>query len=68
MEQPNFKNSILTADALYQWTKKNVTETSVFFNPKEYYDISTEVLQNRFASAKTAGDKQKYHSLILSSG
>jgi len=33
MEQPNFKNPILTADTLYQWTKKNVTETSVLFSP-----------------------------------
>jgi len=63
-----FKNPFLIADALYQWTKKNLTETSVFFSPKEYYDISTEVLQSRFASAKTAPGMQKYDSLISSSG
>jgi len=63
----HFKNSILTADALYQWMKKNLTETSIFFSPKEYY-ISTEVFQSRFASAKTIQGTQKYHSLISSSG
>jgi len=35
----------------YQWTKKKLTEMSIFFGPKEYHDISTEVLQSR--SAKT---------------
>jgi len=34
----------------------NLTETSVFFSPKEYHDISTEVLQSRFAFAKTVPD------------
>jgi len=34
-----------------QWTKKNLTETSIFFDPKKYHDISIEVLQSR--SAKT---------------
>jgi len=38
----HFKNPILTADALYQW-KKNLTEMSVFFSPKEYHDISTSM-------------------------
>jgi len=37
----HFKNPILIADALYQWTKKNLIKTSVFFSPKEYHDIST---------------------------
>jgi len=64
----HFKNLILTADALYQWTKKNLTETSVFFSSKEYHDIFTEVLQSRFASAKTVPGTQKYHSLISFSG
>jgi len=68
MEQSNFKYPIFTADALYQWMKKNVTDTSVFFNPKEYHDISIEVLQSRFASAKIVPGTQKYHSLISSSG
>jgi len=49
---------------LYQWMKKNVTEMSVFFSPKEYHDISVKVLQSKFASAKTVPRIQKYHSLI----
>jgi len=47
--------------------KKNLTETSVFFSPKEYHDISIEILQSRFASAKTMPGTQKYHSIISSS-
>jgi len=56
IEQLNFKNPILTA--LYQWMK-DLTKMSVFFSPKEYHDISTEVLQSRFASAKTVPETQK---------
>jgi len=41
---------------------------NVFFSPKEYHNISTEVLQSRFTSAKTVLGTQKYHSLISSSG
>jgi len=33
----------------------------------EYHDISIEVCQSRFASAKTVPGTQKYHSLISSS-
>jgi len=47
--------------------KKNLIETSIFFNPKECPDISIEVLQSRFASVKTVPGIQKYHSLISSS-
>jgi len=61
----HFKNPIFTADALYQWTKKKLTETSVFFSPKEYHDISTEVLQSRFASAKTVPGCAVHKSTIL---
>jgi len=50
----------------YQWTKKNLTKTSVFFSPKEYHNISTEVLQSRFASAKTVpGTKVLFSNFIF---
>ena len=43
--QASSKDSILTADALYQWTKKNLVETLVFFSLKENHAITAQELK-----------------------
>ena len=60
------KNLILTADALYQWAKKNLVETLVFFSPKENHVITAQELKSRFGSANTVPGTQKYHSFVPS--
>ena len=64
--QASSKDPILTADALYQWTKKNLVETLVFFSPKENHTITAQELKSRFASANTVPGTQKYHSFVPS--
>lgn len=65
--QASSKEQILTADALYKWAKKNLTETVVFFSSKGSHASSREDLASRFASAKVIPGTQKYHSVIPSS-
>ena len=38
--QASSKYPILTTDALYQWAKKNLVRTLVFFSPKENHAIT----------------------------
>ena len=64
--QASSKDPILTADALYQWAKKNLVETLVFFSPKENHAITAQELKSRFASANTVPGTQKYHSFVPS--
>ena len=64
--QASSKDAILTADALYQWAKKNLVETLVFFSPKEKHAITAQELKSRFASANTVPGTQKYHSFVTS--
>ena len=40
--QASSKDPILTADALYQWAKKTLVETLVFFSPKENHAITAQ--------------------------
>ena len=64
--QASSKDPILTADALYQWAKKNLVGTLVFFSPKENHSITAQELESRFASADTVPGTQKYHSFVPS--
>ena len=64
--QASSKDPILTADALYQWAKKNLVETLEFFSPKENPAITAQELKSRFASANTVPGIQKYHSFVPS--
>ena len=64
--QTSSKDPNLTADALNEWTKKNLVETSVFFSPEENHAITAQELKNRFASANTVLETQKYHSFVPS--
>ena len=64
--QASFKDAILTANSLYQWAKKNLVETLVFFSPKENHAIIAQKLKSRFASANTVPGTQKYHSFVTS--
>ena len=56
----------MTADALYQWVKRNLVETLVFFSLKENHAITAQELKSRFASANTMPGTQKYHSFVSS--
>ena len=60
------KDGILTADALYQWAKKNLVETLVFFSPNKNHANTGQELKSRFASANTVPGTQKYHSFVPS--
>ena len=40
--QASRKDPNLTADALYQWAKKNLVDTLVFFSPKENHAITVQ--------------------------
>ena len=51
--QASSRDPILTADALYQWAKKNLVENLVFFSPKGNHAITAQELKSRFASANT---------------
>ena len=64
--QASYKDPILTADALYQWAKKSLVETLVFFSPKENHAITAQELKSRFASANIVPGTQKYHSFVPS--
>ena len=64
--QASSKDPILTADAFYEWTKKNLVKTLVFFSPKEDHAITAQELKSRFASANTVSGTQKYHSFVPS--
>ena len=37
--QASSKDPIVTADALYQWAKKNLVENLLFFSPKEEREV-----------------------------
>ena len=60
------KDPIFTADALYQWAKKNLVEKLVFFSPKENHAFTVQELKSRFASANTVPSTQKYYSFVPS--
>ena len=63
--QASSKDPILTADVLYQWAKKNLVETLVFFSPKENHAITAQELKSRFASANTVPGTQEYPVLLM---
>lgn len=54
----------MTADDLYQWSKKNLTEITVFFSSKEDHAACAEELKIRFASSKTVPGTLKYYCFI----
>lgn len=62
--QVSAENHILTPEALYQWVKKNLTKTIVFFSSKSNHEMTAETLKNRFAEATTISGTQKYHAVI----
>ena len=57
--QASSKDPILIADALYQWAKKNLVKTLVFFSPKENHTITAQELKSRFASTNAVSGYTK---------
>ena len=61
------EDQILTAAALYQWAKKDLVKTRVFFNPKENHTTNTEEFESRFASTEIVYRIQKYSFFVSTS-
>lgn len=59
---------ILTAEALFNWAKENLTLTSVYFSSKEEHNMLETSLKERFFSAKRINGTQKYHAFIPING
>ena len=62
--QATSENQILTPFALYEWAKKKLAETEIFFCSKMDYEKTAVALRSRFEEAKTIPGTQKYHSYV----
>lgn len=56
--------AITTPERLFQWAKKSMPQTLVFYAPKEDINQHRLFLKSRFESAVTIPGTQKYHAFI----
>ncbi|KYN01836.1 hypothetical protein ALC62_07308 [Cyphomyrmex costatus] len=55
---------ILTPQSLYQWAKKNLPETAVFFISKDEHETAKQKLAARFSAAKTVPSMENNNCFI----